>query len=203
MSRFLEHWFAVNAALAPDALTLRGGYDVAALAADRTTFEANAQAVTQSMNRSETAISRRKALRASLRERLRSFRATVLADFAETEFAAALPLIPSMTANDSLWEQTIHDMADLWARLNAASLPDFTPPLTLQGGYTHAELVAETAALVAATHDAKEAPQASTTLRKTRDTHLKTVQANLVRYRKAVTARFLQDHALILSLPNL
>jgi hypothetical protein len=203
LSRFIEHWSATNAALAPKSLVLRGGYGVAQLTIDRATFEANQTSVTESENTTETASEQRRTLRKSLRERIRQFRAALLSDFAETEFASAAPTIPLITAGDAAWSKALTDLADLWTRLNSADLEDFTAPLTLVGGYTVAQLIADTAALTAASHTLKEGEQASKNLRRTRDSHLKTVQAQLVRYRKAVLNRLPEGHALLASLPGL
>lgn len=203
LSRFIEHWSATDAALAPQSLILRGGYGVAQLTDDRTAFEANQQRVTESENTTEAASYRRRALRESLRERLRQFRAAVLSDFAETEFARAAPTIPLQSAGDAAWSKALTDLADLWTRLNNSDLDDFTAPLTLVGGYTVEQLIADTAALTDASHTAKQGEQASKNLRSTRDSHLKTVQAQLVRYRKAVQSRFPEGHALLASLPGL
>ena len=203
LSRFIEHWSATDTALAPKPLVLRGGYGMVQLTADRTTFEANQQRVTESENTTQTASALRQTLRKSLRERIRQFRAALLSDFAETEFARAAPTIPLQTAGDAAWSKALTDMADLWSRLNSADLDDFTAPLTLVGGYTVAQLTLDTQALTEASHTLKESEQASKNLRRTRDSHLKTVQAQLVRYRKAVQSRFPEDHALLASLPDL
>jgi hypothetical protein len=203
LSRFIEHWSATDTALAPKPLVLRGGYGVEQLTDDRDTFEANQQSVTESENTIETASQRRRTLRESLRERLRQFRAALLSDFTDTEFASAAPTIPMISAGDAAWHTALTDMADLWKRLNAADLDDFTAPLTLVGGYTLAQLLTDTAALTDASHTLKESEQATKNLRRTRDTHLKTVKAQLVRYRKAVLNRFSEGHALLSSLPGL
>ncbi len=163
LSRFIEHWSATDAALAPKSLVLRGGYGVVQLTDYRATFEANQTSVTESENTTETASEQRRTLRKSLRERLRQFRAALLSDFAETEFASAAPTIPLITAGDAAWSKALTDVS----------------------------------------HTLKEGEQASKNLRRTRDSHLKTVQAQLVRYRKAVLSRFPDGHPLLSSLPGL
>ena len=203
LSRFIEHWEAVDAALVPKSLVLRGGYGAAQLTADRDTFEANQQATVAAENSTGTASRRRKALRESLRERIRQFRSAIQGDFSDTEFASALPTIPLLTAGDAAWTTALTDLSDLWQRLNTTDLDDFPPPLTLVGDYTQAQLVADTAALTTAAHDLKQSEQACKNLRRTRDTHLTTVHAKLVRYRKAIQNRFPEGHALLNSLPEL
>ena len=203
LSKFIEHWEAVDNALAPKSLVLRGGYGAAQLTADRDAFDANQQATVVAENSTETAARRRKALRESMRERIRQFRSAIQGDFADTEFASALPTIPLQTAGDAAWSAALTDLSDLWQRLNTTDLDDFTPPLTLVGDYTQAKLVADTAALTTAARDLKQSEQASKNLRRTRDSHLTTVHAKLVRYRKAIGNRFPEDHALLNSLPDL
>ena len=130
LSRFIEHWEALDSALAPKPLVLRGGYSVALLTEDRTVFEESEQAIVDAENTTQTSSSRRKALRESLRERIRQFRAAILGDFADTEFASALPTIPLQTASDAAWTKALHSVATPTPSLSQTLPPSPPPPTT-------------------------------------------------------------------------
>ncbi len=202
IAAFVAHWEDVNGAVARP-LTLRGGYGVGLLSADRTTLDEKNAQVAAADNAAETASGRKSAGRASLRERIRQFRGAVTGDLAGTEFAKAAPLIPVMTASDAIWTRALDDLIDLWLRINAADIPGFELPLLLIGDYSVADLSAERASLNRDSVESKEATQKATDRRRERDSHLKNIRGKLVRYRKAIDNRLETGHPLRDSLPTL
>jgi len=202
VSHFITHWSDVNTALTPHPFVLRTGYTVDQLGDDRRVFEESQSAIATAEGPLVLASGQRTALRQGLRERIRQFRGAVVGEFPEIA-AGRVPTIPVLTASDSVWDSTLGDIVALWTELNATTLPGFTPPLVLVGGYTVAQLAADKAELLYVAHTLKEGEQTPKTLRKTRDAHVKGVYQNLVRYRKAILNRFPADHPLITSLPEL
>ncbi len=204
IAAFVAHWTDVNQALGRRAITLRGGYGLAELKVDQAALATHDTAILDAENADQLSMGRRTAGRTALRERLRQFRKELVGDFSDTEFVSALPTIPSMTASDPVWDKALGDMASVWKKLNATTtIPDFVPPLALQGNYAVAQFDTDRAALSNSGQSAKTNAQHATDARRGRDSHLKKVRARLIRYRQLAVSRLPEDHPLLVSLPNL
>lgn len=200
---FLTHWAQVNTALAPKALTLKGGYSVASLKTDRDALAARLTTIVDADNAVQGARARRTTEQKDLKERLRQFRNAVIGSIADPELVAQLPVIPTTAAATSHWAKAFDDMASIWQKLETTPPAGFTGPLLLADGYTRAQFVTDLAALKA-TYTALTAAEASATLqRKTRTTQAKALRTRLVAYRKAVVGAFATGHPLLASLPGL
>ena len=69
--------------------------------------------------------------------RLNQFNEKVRAFLGTTSFVRALPKVPTFTDGQGHFVPPVDDMSTLWTKINAAvGVPNFTPPLTLLGGYT-------------------------------------------------------------------
>jgi hypothetical protein len=197
----LAHWAHVDAALAPGALTLRGGFGRAALKAGRDGLEALSVEVVVAENGREMASARRDLLKGPLYERLRQFRAAVLGLLPGTAHAAALPRLPGQRAREQALLRVLDDAYAIWSRADAAPPPGFAGPLVLSGGYGRGAFEADVAALREAYAGVTAAVEAERFARRRRAGAAAPIWGRLVEYRRAVSGAFAAGHPLIGSLP--
>ncbi len=153
MQEFVEHWIDVNAALGGAPATdylLHGGYTLATFTTDRATLAA----LIISINSDQTVViaaAQRDAKKEAIRGRMVQFRGAAQNNLAGSIYQRLAPTLPDLTDDESDYLDPFDDMANLWAKINAdATVPGFTPPLLLQGGYTVANFATDIAALRAA-----------------------------------------------------
>jgi hypothetical protein len=94
-------------------------------------------------------------------------------------------------------------MGTLWPKINVATIPGFTGPLLLPGGYAVATLTTELAALKTAYATEKNAEQDVDLERKLRNAVQEKAYAAMRDYRKAVAGAFPENDPHVLSLPTL
>jgi hypothetical protein len=205
IDEFLAHWALVNAALAPSAMILQGGYAVAGLQAERAALAAQLAAVEAANNNLQGASADRDNKIRVIRERMRQFNQSVRGFLPGSQYAAMLPHLPNISAAPGLYTRALDEIAHCWNRINTDAPPPvgFTPPLLLVGGYTRANFVTEQAAVNAAfTTYANSVPNA-VAARDLRDQMFAPIHARLVQYRPAVKGKFPAGSALINSIPTL
>ncbi len=202
---FLNHWAQVNLALggAPATdLKLQGAYTLANLTSDRAALQAAITATEGSDNVRQTAATNRDLKKGAILPRIGQFRAGARFKLVGTGYVGALPRVPSFKGNQSLFLKPFDDMANLWLTINAdTSVPGFTPPLLLPGGYTQANHATELAALRAAYIAVDNANETARLNRKKRDVLLPPIKKRLLQYRVAVLATFGPNDPLTLSVP--
>jgi hypothetical protein len=204
MQEFITHWTAVNADLgAAGPLVLPPTYAVANLTADRTALQTRITAVETAVNALELAAGQRDLRKPPLAERLRQFRATVLAYLRNTEYAGALPTIPTLSVSEGRYLRALDDMSNLWTRINAITpLPEVPVlPLRLVGNYLIATFNSDVAGLRSAYGTWNGAVQSLLIAREQRNVLLPPIRQRLVQYRKAVQATYAAGSPLLLSLP--
>ena len=207
LDEFIAHWTDVNAAraaLSLPPLTLKGGYTLEDLIADRNALQAAIIATESLDNARELAIDRRDSQKELLRDRLSQFRSALELHLKQTEFLAAAPTIPQQTLSESKFLRPFDDMADLWARINDDNtIPDFTPPLLLRAGLAITAFTAELAEMRARFVALTVAENDQRIGRRGRDALLPPVRERLNQYRSAIALEYPAGHPLSESQPDL
>ena len=207
LDEFIAHWADVNAAraaLSLPPLTLKGGYTLEDLIAERNALQAAIIATESLDNARELAIDRRDSQKELLRDRLSQFRSALELHLKQTAFLAAAPTIPQLSLAESKFLRPFDDMADLWARINAdTTIPDFTPPLVLRAGFAITGFTADLAEMRARFVTLTEAENDQTIGRRGRDALLPPVRERLNQYRSAIALEYPAGHPLFESLPDL
>jgi hypothetical protein len=150
MEEFVAHWTEVNAALAPGALLLQGGFTLANFTTARTNIVTAIDAVTTADNSRQGDATDRDLAKAALRDRLTQFRAGVTSLLPRSRYAGQLPVQPPFRAIETTFLRPLVDMAGIWNEINTDTIPGFTPPLKLSGAYTLAMFNTDLTALRAA-----------------------------------------------------
>jgi len=213
LDAFLGHWEDVDAALAPNPLTL-AGFTHADLQALRDETAAKATEAVQAQNRREGLATDRDQRRRALRARIVQFRRLVLAldtphppplspGGERGVYAKNLPQTPMANAGQGVWERALDWTAGLWADIESAPPPGVPVPLLVAGGYGLVSFLADSAALRGVLTDLVGAEQDLSRVIAERDRAWKSAHSRLVQYRLAVSAYFPLSHPLVTSLPRL
>lgn len=204
MQEFLVHWGAVNEAMGATPLLLKGQYTMAQFAADRAAIVAAIDAVEVADNGRQLASADRDARKETIRTRAGQFRALVKGLLSGTRYESGLPTLPGISAIESRFLRPLVDIAELWSRINAdTSIPNFVPPLVLNGSYTLDHFRDDLVALRAAFLTSTTATMRAQTTRDARDVLLKPAQERMKQYRTLVGARLDPAHPLQQSVPVL
>lgn len=199
----LAHWPDVDAALgAAGPLVLPGGVTLAILTGHRDALLVFASSIQSKANDEEIARGDVNLKRLALLGRLGEFNRKVRGFLAHTPYAKGLPEIPATTAAQGPTLEALDDMQSLWTKINAATIPGFTGPLTLLGGYAVATLITDLAALKTAYITWQNAEQDASLERQKRNDLQDIVYPILLAYRAAVIGLFAEDHALVDNLPR-
>lgn len=198
---FADHWTQVNTAIAPDVLTLKGGYTLANFNADRAALQTAIDAVISADNARQMAAEDRDLKKAALLTRFSQFRHVVRGLFPGTQYFASVPRAPKFNAVQSRFLQPLKDMADHWSRINAATIPGFTPPLTLSGGYALATFNTELAALQTAFDTVGTTSSAARSARESRNVLLRPLRERFQQYRGMAAGKLPPGHPLLASIP--
>jgi hypothetical protein len=201
MQEFIDHWTDVNTAIAPTVLTLQGGYTVANLTTDRSAVDTAITAVESADNARQIAAGDRDLKKSSARIRLAQFRATVTGLLTGTPYVRTLPKMPRFGDNQGKQLKAFDDVANAWSRINTATIPGFTPPLLLAGGYSLANFTTELAALRAAFVASTNGDADSRQARSERDVLLPPAKSRMTLYRQAVKGILPAGSPLLLTIP--
>lgn len=205
IDEFLQHWSDVNAALAPNSLTLLGGYSRATLVTDRAAVETAITDVQTKDNTAQVARGDRDVRRATVKPRFVQFRSAVTGQLPNTKYIPAIPNAPGFTQSPGIWRDALDDMSNLWTTINTNNPPisGFTPPLTLAGAYTILLFTGESTNLKNSFVAVGNAEQGAQMARENRDAVFAPVYQRLKQYRLAVQGIFTAGSALADSLPSL
>ncbi len=201
MQEFIAHWTDVNAAIAPTVLTLKGGYTLAAFTTDRTAIETAITGVETVDNARQIASADRDLKKAAHREKLAQYRAIVGGVLPGTPYVNTLPLLPRFSANQGIFLKAMDDMANGWSRINTDTIPGFTPPMLLAGGYTLATFTTDLAALRTAYVASTNAEDNSQQQRSVRNALLGPARARMIQYRSAVKGVLPAGSPLLATIP--
>ena len=202
--KFAAHWSSVNVALSPGTLTLAGGYGLTQFTSDRSVLLTNLSAVATAITTNQGASRDRDIKRKAIKERVRQFNTRVRGQFAGTIYLNMLPTDPPLTTAFGNYQQTLDKVSSAWNRINTdtPSPAGFTPPLTLNGGYTRALFVTDSTALSVAFTSVTNATVSVKVAREARDLFWSGVYFRILQYRQAVQGSFPKGSTLILSLPK-
>lgn len=201
---FIPHWVAANTALgAGGPLVLPDGSTVSTLTGFRDSLMGFASSLESKLNDVEIARGFIELIKASLHGRINEFNRKIRGFLSHTPYAAALPQVPQLASAQGPFLQPLDDMNSLWTKINAATIPGFTGPLTLLGGYLLATFTTELASLKTAYTTWLAAVQETDIERERRNDVQDLAYAVLRDYRAAVEGTFAPTDALVESLPRL
>jgi hypothetical protein len=183
-------------------LLLMGGFSLASFTADRDALQQAIDAIGGLENARVLMAGDRDANKRNMVERMRQFRAAVRIHMEGSRYERTTPPLPHRTMAESKFLRPLGDMQDVWGRINAATdIPEFTPPLTLRGGYTLDGFSADLQALRDAFAAVAEAENEQSMARRQRDEMLGPLRERMVQYRAAVELEFGAEHPFTESLP--
>ena len=204
ISLFLTHWDEVNTELgAGGPLVLPNGGTRATLSGWHDDLVAFAASIQGNINDQEIARGSINLARAALLERLGEFNRKVRGFLAKAPYANALPDIPSENAGEAKILAPLDDCSSLWAKINAATIPNFTGPLLMPDGYPVAAFDTQLGTLKTNYDTYSAAAQTLRIERQKRNAVQDLAYAAMRNYRAAVLGSFTPDHALVASLPAL
>jgi len=203
-NQFISHWEASNLALgAGGPLVTEAGATIAILTGYRDQLDGYRDSVQDKLNAVEIAAGTALLLKTALVARAGEFNRKVRGSLGNTPFARALPQAPQVTDGEASVLEALADIKSLWPRINAATIPGFTPPLLLLGGYPVATYVTDFVALKAAYEDGDDA-ETDLKLERERRNDVQDLAYPVMRdYRAAVLGSFAPTDALVASLPRL
>ena len=207
--KIAAHWGAVNAATPTRPLTipassaLLGGLTLAELTMLEGAISADFTAVVGADNATQGAQARRNSARTALLVTYKLFRKTTLAYLGESVYATQLPTLPSVGANDKLFEDTGDDLAHIWSAIDADASLSLTRPLTLSEGTDLTEFQSALASVKAANAALPGAKEHARQVRATRDEKVKRAIAALRAYRKLAQVHLPPGHPLLATIPTL
>ena len=204
ISLFLTHWDAVNTELgAGGPLVLPDGTTRALLSTMYDDLVSFAASIQGNLNDQEIARGTINLSKAALLDRLGEFNRKVRGFLAKTPYANALPDVPTANAGQARILGPLDDCSSLWTKINAATIPNFTPPLLMPDGYPVATFDTDLAALKAAYLSYSVAEQTLKLEREKRNDLQDKAKTALRDYRAAVQGSFPAEHAMVTSLPAL
>jgi hypothetical protein len=118
MGEFIFHWTAVNAAVTPDVLVLKGGYGLADFIADADAVQAALTLITSVDNSVQINASDRDKHKKAARGRIGQYRAMVLGLLADTPYAQTMPKVPPFESKPSTITRAMDEIANGWSRIN-------------------------------------------------------------------------------------
>lgn len=197
---FQSHWESVEARLGRP-ITLRSGLTRTGLVALRGQVATSIAAVTTAFTAYTVEVGKKDIARGEVAPLVAVFNRAVRGALTGSGYEHNLPdaLSPLSAQADLL--QTLAVVEARWTQINGATIPGFTGPLTLPGGLTLAQFVAQRSALQAAFLALEKAETTLSVARKERDTVLKVVKTTLVEYRRRIAGLFAKDDPITTSLP--
>lgn len=204
IGKFKPHWNQSNKELGENGpLVAENGITIEMLGSYGKELSGFASNIQDKLNDQEIASGFIELQRGGLLERLRQFNRKVRGKLGNTPYVKALPNVPTETSAEPKIIEPLNDMASLWGKINAATIPNFAPPLLLLEGYGHETFLTELAALKKQYETWGEAEQELKLERERRNKVQEKAYAAMRDYRKAVQGEFPADHALVTSLPRL
>ncbi len=204
VNEFLAHWLQANTALgAGGPLVLGDGTTIAILTGHRDSLATFGSSIAGKLNDVEIARGNLDIQKVALIGRLGEFNRKVRGFLSQTAFVSALPEVPPGSSSVATIVDSLDDMATLWVKINAATIPGFTGPLSLLGGYLVATFNTDLAALKAASTTWQNAVQDVKLERERRNDLQDIVQPVLRDYRAAIEGTFAPTDPLVLTLPRM
>ena len=204
VNEFLAHWLQVNTFLgAGGPFVLSDGTTIIILTGYRDSLVTFGSSIQGKLNDVEIGRGNVDLKKAALLGRLGEFNRKVRGFLGHTAFVTALPDVPPGSSSMATVADSLDDMATLWVKINAATIPGFTGPLSLLGGYLVATFNTDLASLKTAATTWQNALQDVKLERERRNDLQDIVQPVLRDYRAAIEGTFAPTDALVESLPRL
>jgi hypothetical protein len=197
------HWGNVNTALGASPLLLRGGYARATFTADRTALQTAQNAVINLKQQQDQKQGALETAKKALRPRITQFRKIVTAQLKNTGYDNDIPDAPAIGSAEQKFLAPFEFVRTRWTDINAATIPGFTGPLKLAGGYLLATYALDLAALKTAYDNLRTANIALSQQIGARDALVAPFRTRLVEYREMVQGTFTPPNALLDSLPRI
>ena len=199
---FIPHWIDVNLILAAGGpLVLEDGTTISIMTGYRDLLDAFRLSLQGRLNDLQIAAADVLLKKTGLLARIGEFNRKVRGSIGKSPFAAALPDVPVITSAQGIFLDPLDDMAMLWPKINAATIPGFTGPLFLPGAYAVATFLTELTGLKFAYATGSTAEHEVDLERKLRNAVQDKALAAMVLYRRAVAGAFPENDPLVLSLP--
>jgi hypothetical protein len=208
MNDFIAHWGQCNSALAPAALLVRLPDNTTRTVAQFTTLRDTIQA---QQNAVQGGLMAQQLARASIffkKEQLLAwfnlFNSLLDGYYQNTDFYAARPYAPVVTAGQEAFTRPMVDVINLWGSINAGPAPaGVTLPLVLGDGTVQGGFASAVSALQFAYAEERRKAQDLTLARARRDGSDSTAYDTLKAYREAVPGKLTTHPELIATLPRL
>ena len=201
MQAFVTNWTAANAAT--PVVTLEGGYTLATFTADRTAIVTAINNTIAAEEVAQTAAGQRDLKKSVLMLRLPQFRKLVQVLLRSTGYPNTLPTQPGRNATGGEILRHYEEMRTVWAAINADTIPGFTGPLLLQGGYALATFTTDLTALRAAYTAVEDKMKLAGIARKSRDLLLLAAYNHMKDYREVVPGLFAANSSIVQTLPRI
>ena len=202
IDNFLAHWLSVNSS-PTGAVLLAGGYARADLQADRAEMQLILSKQEDLDNSLQIVQFQRDQRRAALLERFSQLRAAIEVYVKDSPYAGNLPDKPGRNAGSAVLLKALDDAASTWEKINGATIPGFSGPLTLRGGYGLADFVADLAVMRNTYPELAQATNDAALNRRQREELYQKVRGQLIDYRKVVELNFSAGTPLFETLPLL
>ena len=208
MNEFLAHWGQCNTALAPAALLVRRPDNTTSTVAQFTTLRETIQARQNSVQACLTAQQLARANIFFQKEDLliwfNMFTSLLDGYYQNTEFFAARPYAPVVTAGQESFTRPMVDVMNLWESINAGPAPaGVTLPLLLGDDTDRGAFASAIASLQFTYSNERKKAQDLTLARAKRDGSDSTAYETLKAYREAVPGKLTAHPELIATLPRL
>lgn len=206
MNAFLVHWTNVNDSR-PDnnPIELQGNFDLEGMTILTASIQTAVNNTIAADNVAAIGAGTLLDQKTALRPRMTQFRLMVQALLPGTAYSRAAPTQPSFNSSESKYVNPLEDMRGLWAIINGlgVTVPGFTPPLLLAGGYTLATFTADLEALRTAYRSAQTLTEFASLSRGTRDELFPKSRARMKEYRDVILAQYPKGSAFVNTLPAL
>lgn len=203
LDRFLAHWEAVDAELAPAQLTLIPAYTRASLQSARDELATLMAKVVEEENDQEGLTGERNIRRKALRARMVQFRKVVRGLMPDSSYAKIVPETPLVDSSLNVWLGALDGFSGLWEMIEADPPPGVPVPFLIAGGYGLADFNADADALRSVYTGLVGEENDMVGALAERDRVWSATRSRLVQYRAVVSGSFELSHPLVRSLPRL
>jgi hypothetical protein len=194
------HWASIETEFGKEYL-LQDSYSRADFTRDAATVVVHNAELILKENAVTLAAGKRDAGRTGLRSRFEPLRSALKSKY--PAYLPALPQKPGATAGEKVLLKAAQDAHDVWQRIEAdPGIDARLKPLTLQGGYTAAQLLQEITNAQAAYVALESSKKSATTTRSARDTAVKAARKRAGQYRNLVLSELPAGHPLQRTLPG-
>lgn len=197
-------WTDADAVLAPETITLMGGYTRANFHTERLAIGTTIDDVLAKLRAELDAATVYESLKLDMLHRPTQFRFQVLSKVVDPNFRAKLPGAPGIGMEVSKFLKPFKELVIIWQRINDnLEQAGLDAPLTLQGGYTLAQCRSDIATLQTLADAWVKAVKASEFSITQRDNALKAFYQRMLQYRQGVQGSIARSNPVYVNLPRI